>query len=87
MREPLQISLFRNGLGVKTMKVKGFTEQEVVAFSLLPMEERIDAVLKQLDERNGNTGTCWHNGNGVYSVYVLHSYPTSVLVEIGSGCD
>jgi len=87
MTEPFKISLFNHGLGVNVMKVKGFTPEEVAKISMMSIPERTKAVLDALDKRNGNTGTCWHNGYGVYSVYTLLNYPTCVFVEIGSGCD
>ena len=43
-----------------------------------------ETVLDMLDRRNGNTGTCWKCGYGVYRTWM---HGDAVYMEIGSSCD
>lgn len=76
------------GLGVDEKKITGFSEAELSALRLLYInnqrEQLIENLVKILDERNGNIGTCWQRGYGIYGVWVGES---AVAVEIGNTCD
>lgn len=82
--ERLKIETYRRGMGVNTMRVCGFTKQELKELGSMEHGEMTDTVLNMLDERNGNTGTCWQCGNGVYRMWIDAD---AVFVEIGSSCD
>ena len=74
---------YRRG-GTMIMKVTGFTPFELDRLNRMPYQEMKDAALTMLDERNGNIGTCWHNGNGVYQMWIGAD---ALFVEIGTSCD
>lgn len=82
--ERLKIETYRRGMGVNTMRVCGFTKQELKELGSMEQSELEETVLDMLDERNGNTGTCWKCGYGVYRVWLCGD---AVFVEIGSSCD
>ena len=81
---PLKIETHCRNIGTQTMKVTGFTEPELSELNSMDYREMKDKVLDILDSRNGNTGTCWHNGYGVYSMWINNG---AVFVEIGNTCD
>lgn len=82
--KPLKIETHFHGFGSKTMKVSGFTESELSELTSMEYREMIDTVLDILDRRNGNIGTCWHNGYGVLNMWVNAG---CVYVEIGASAD
>lgn len=82
--ERLKIETYRRGMGVNTMRVCGFTKQELKELGSMEQSELEETVLDMLDCRNGNTGTCWKCGYGVYRVWLCED---AVFVEIGSSCD
>ena len=84
---PFTITTFRDGFGVKTMQVKGFTKEEMSELLSMDYREFKDKVLDMIDDRMSGLGTCWHNGYGVYSMFTNNLYPDSIFVEIGKSCD
>lgn len=82
--ERLKVETDRYGLGVNTMKVSGFTNQELKELGSMEQGELEETVLDMLDKRNGNIGTCWKYGCGVYRVWL---YGDAVYMEVGSGCN
>lgn len=80
----LKVETFREGLGVNTMKVTGFTDREINELGSMEHGELEEAVLNLLNERNHGAGTVWKCGYGVYRVWVC-GY--AVFVEIGRSCD
>ena len=81
---PLRIETHIESGGTKVMKVTGFSEKELSELGSMDYKEMIHTVLDELNLRNGNLGTCWHNGYGVYTMWITGE---SVYVEIGKGCD
>lgn len=82
--EELHVEKFRDGLGVNTMKVTGFTDREMNELGSMEHGELEETVLNLLNERNHGVGTLWKCGYGVYRVWVSGC---AVFVEIGSSCD
>lgn len=82
--EPLEIKQIQTNGGLQTMKVSGFTVEELYALKKLPHSEAEERLLEMLDMRNGNTGTCWKCGYGVCSVWFDNE---SAYVNIGNSCD
>lgn len=82
--ERLKVETDRYGMGVNVMKVSGFTNQELKELGSMEQGEMKESVLNMLDERNGNTGTRWKCGYGVYRMWM---HGDAVFVEIGSSCD
>jgi DNA-binding LytR/AlgR family response regulator len=50
----------------------------------LHYQDMKNAVLEELDRRNGGLGTCWHNAYYVYQMWVRDD---AVMVEIGNSSD
>lgn len=70
--------------GTKVMKITGFSEAELSELNSMDYRDMIDKVLDMLDSRNNGIGTAWHNGYGVYQMWVSNG---AVMVEIGTSCD
>lgn len=81
---PLTVVKTFDCIGTQTMKVSGFTYEELDALNSMYYQEMIDSVLEMLDERNDGLGTRWHNGYGVYHMWIRDN---AVYVEIGNSCD
>ena len=75
------------GHATSIMRVSGFSVEEMKELSKLPVMKMEERVLEMINQRNNGIGTCWHNGNGVYRVYISQMCPDSVFVEIGKSCD
>ena len=71
-------------IGTQVKKITGFTDEEISELNSMDYREMKETVLNILDERNGNIGTCWACGNGVYQMWINDG---AVFVEIGSSCD
>ena len=67
-----------------TMKITGFTEQELSELNSMSYRDMIDTVLGILDNRNGCIGSCWKCGYGVLQMWISNG---AVFVEIGNSCD
>ena len=87
MGEALQVSVFYEGYGSKVMKIDGFSDEDLDELRRMDYRDMKKEVLEALDRYNGGLGTCWQNGNGVYSAYMNGQYPKSIFVEIGKSCD
>lgn len=70
--------------GTKVMKVTGFSEAELSELNSMDYRDMIDKVLDMLDSRNNGIGTAWHNGYGVYQMWISNG---AVMAEIGTSCD
>lgn len=82
--ERLKIETDRIGIGVKIMKISGFTNHELNELGSMEQGELKETVLDMLDQRNGNTGTCWQCGYGVFRTWM---HGEAVYMEVGSSCD
>lgn len=84
MAQPLKVEEWHRLSGMKTMRVSGFTDGELSELKSMEHREATASLLDMLDRRNGNLGTCWHNGYGVYGVWYDNEY---AYVNIGTSCD
>lgn len=84
MAKPLKVEEWHRLSGMKTMRVSGFTDGELSELKSMEHREATASLLDMLDRRNGNLGTCWHNGYGVYGVWYDNEY---AYVNIGTSCD
>ena len=81
---PLQIETAYKNSGTDTMKVTGFTEQELSELNSMDYRDMIDTVLEILDTRNNGIGSSWKCGYGVLLMWISNG---AVFVEIGNSCD
>ena len=72
------------GVGIVTQRISGFQDGELERLKSMKHEEARGELLKMLDLRNNNTGTCWQCGYGVYGLWFDNEY---AYVNIGSSCD
>ena len=84
MPNPLKIEKHYNSYSTRTMKVTGFTKQELSELNSMDYREMMETVLDMLDDRNCGQGSAWHNGYGVYGMWIRNN---TVYVEIGNSCD
>ena len=72
------------GMGLRTMKITGFQDGELNELKSMEHREAREKIVEMLDSRNGNQGTCWACGNGIYGVWFDNE---AVYMNIGSTCD
>ena len=70
--------------GLQTMRIGGFNDGELNELKSMEHHEAKDKLLEMLNSRNGNLGTCWHNGYGVYGLWFDNEY---AYLNIGTSCD
>ena len=70
--------------GLQTMRIGGFREGELSELKSMEHHEAQDKLLEMLDSRNGNLGTSWHNGYGVYGMWFDNEF---AYMNIGTSCD
>ena len=70
--------------GLQTMRIGGFHDGELSELKSMEHHEAKDKLLEMLNSRNGNLGTCWHNGYGVYGLWFDNEY---AYLNIGTSCD
>lgn len=80
----LNIETKAEGMGVKTMKITGFTDAELSELNSMDFREMREKVLEILDARNSGIGTRWRNGYGCYNVWIMNG---AVYAEIGMSSD
>lgn len=72
------------GNGMNTMRIGGFEEGELEDLKSLKHKEAEEKLIGMLDSRNGNIGTCWNCGYGIYGIWFDNEY---AYVNIGNSCD
>jgi len=82
--EALKVTEFTRSTSTHTQKIDGFTDAELDYLNLIDYRDMKQYVLDELDKRNNKLGSTWHNGYGVYNVWIRGK---SVYVEIGNTCD
>ena len=85
---PLKIEDSPYSSGLVQKVVTGWTEEEFAEISKMYLDGDKDGAeeraLKIIDKRNGNIGSCWHNGYGIYGFNVGNSGCT---FKVGTSCD
>lgn len=80
----LHYELFKNSYSTDVYKVTGFTEDELNELKQMDWRDMKKTVLEVLDKECNGIGTCWHNGYGVFQMWIAGD---AVMVEIGKSCD
>ena len=83
----MTINMIRNMYGMKDMKVSGFSDSQIEFLRSLGFEKRRDEIVRILDEENGNLGTCWACGYGIYGIQIEQDGAGTVTVSIGESAD
>ena len=84
MKTPLKIEDFREGLGVKCLKLTGFSTEEIDELTHCDYRDLKKRVVEIANERNNGIGTCWECGYGVYNAWTRGN---EVFIEVGNSCD
>ena len=69
---------------LETVKITGFTDNELSELKSMEHYESKEALLNMLDNRNDGQGTLWAIGNGVYGLWYDND---SAYMNIGKSCD
>jgi len=69
---------------MNTMRISNFQDGELSELKSMEHREASEKLLDMLDRRNGNIGTCWHNGNGIYGIWFDNEF---AYINIGKSCD
>lgn len=80
----LVIENIHSSNSMNTMRISNFNNGELNELKSMEHNEASEKLLEMLDTRNGNIGTCWHNGNGVYGIWFDNEF---AYVNIGKSCD
>lgn len=87
-KAPLTIETKPNSYSTVQKIVTGFSKDEFDEIAELydsgEKQEAEDRALEIIDSRNGNIGSCWHNGYGIYGFRVGTKGCTFI---IGNTCD
>lgn len=67
-----------------TMKITGFTDNELSELKSMEHNESKEVLLKMLNDRNGGLGTAWMCGYGVYGLWYDND---AAYLNIGKTCD
>lgn len=87
----LHIEKSYSGCGIDTFLINGLSVDETNKILNAREEGKDDRdVLAEIldahenDYRNGNLGTCWRRGYGIYSI---RHFGGHLIVEVGNSCD
>lgn len=67
-----------------TMKITGFTDNELSELKSMEHNESKEVLLQMLNDRNGGLGTAWMCGYGVYGLWYDND---AAYLNIGKTCD
>ena len=70
--------------GIETKKVSGFSKRELDELKSMTNQEAEEKLIEMLDSRNGNQGTCWACGYGIYAVWFDEE---AAYLNVGNTCD
>ena len=82
--EKLKIDRSDGDRGTETYRVTGFKDGELYEIKDMPHAKAEDEIIRILDERNGNKGTCWAQGYGIYGVWFDND---AAYLRVGNSCD
>ena len=70
--------------GMDTMKITGFKDGELSELKSMEHGEACEKLLEMLDDRNGNIGSRWKCGYGIYGMWFDDE---AAYFNIGNSCD
>lgn len=70
--------------GMAEMKITGFKDGELNELKSMEHHEAEEKLIDMLDYRNGNQGTCWAQGYGIYGVWFDNE---AAYMNVGCSCD
>lgn len=82
--EKLKISAWDADRHSTTNKITGFADDELYRLKMLPHHKAEEELIRILDERNDNKGTCWACGYGILGLWFDNE---AAYVRTGKGCD
>lgn len=84
MKTPLAIETFREGLGVRCLKLTGFSEEEIQELAHCDYRDMKNRIVEIANDRNSGIGTTWQCGYGIYNAW---THGNEVFIEVGVSCD
>lgn len=84
MMTKLEIATIERRTGANTMRIGGFSDEELSELKSMEHNEAKDSLLDMLDRRNNGLGTQWMCGYGVFSWWFDNEF---AYVNIGTSCD
>ena len=69
---------------METMKITGFTDGELSELKSMEHGEAKETLIDMLNIRNGNIGTTWYNGYGIYGLWFDNE---AAYLNVGKSCD
>ena len=80
----LKIEKSRCSSGLDTLRISGFTDEELYGLKKVSNNEAKDMLIEMLDERNNGEGTCYACGYGIYGVWFDNEF---AYMNVGTTCD
>lgn len=82
--QALTIEKIQHTPGMDTFRISGFEDGELYELKSLKHREAEEKMIHLLDERNGNKGSCWAYGYGIYGLWFDNEY---AYMNVGDKCD
>lgn len=82
--DPLKIEKSKCNSGLDTVKVSGFTDEELYRLKKMPNAQARDEMVRILNMRNNGEGTVYACGYGIYSLWFDNE---AAYMNVGTSCD
>lgn len=84
MTNPLTLERNPFGMGFDTVRIIGFTDEELYELKQLDHPDAINKVVELLNARNNGKGNELQCGYGIYGLWFDNEY---VYLRVGDSCD
>lgn len=82
--QKLTINKSRYSSGMDTLTITGFEDGELAELKSMKHEDAKEKLIAMLDSRNGNMGTCYACGYGIYGLWFDNE---AAYMNVGNSCD
>ena len=80
----LTLKTSRYSSGINTVMITGFRDGELSELKSMEHHEAQEKLLEMLNSRNGNMGSCYANGYGIYGLWFDNE---AAYLNVGNTCD
>lgn len=84
MTNPLTLERNPFGMGFDTVRIIGFTDEEMYNLRSLDHHEAIEKIVEILNDRNQGKGEEFRSGYGIYGLWFDNEY---VYMRVGDSCE
>jgi len=80
----LKLDKKRYSAGIDTVMITGFNDGELSELKSMEHHEAEEKLIEMLNSRNGNMGSCYASGYGIYGLWFDNE---AAYLNIGNTCD